>query len=106
MSELKKYYGEGGWSKEDGVKAVEQFVKTTYWKNDTELKLIDGASLKAVGKMIEKNIEKDQVYNCFCGRLIADIKTLKSLPHCKRCHFFGICYSGGDILKRKEVNDG
>ena len=97
---LKRYYGEGGWRREDGVRALEEWRERTYiFKKPADLKGISGAAIKQVAKMIETALKKDYLYNPFCGREIEKIKTEAPLPHCRDCYFSGVCYSeGGETI--------
>lgn len=101
MDKLKIYYGEDSWSKEDGVKAIEEYRKTIYWKNDTELKAIDGTALKQVAGFIEIALQRDYIYNPFCGKRTKEIKARNIELHCGRCCFYSICYPGRDISVRE-----
>jgi len=116
---LKRYYGEGGWTEEDGVKAIEEWrakrdeekkkEKKHYlwtWKNDTQLKSIDGVALKQVISLIQTALQKDYVYNPFCGRKIEDIKAESIISQCERCPFGNICFDIESIKAEANEIDG
>ena len=102
---LKRYYGEGGWRREDGVRALEEWREKTYiFKKPADLKGISGAAIKQVAKMIETALQKSYIYNPFCGRLIEDIKGGDMKSSCERCLFLNTCFDVEGIKAEAMTN--